>query len=98
MESQSDPVLEARGWASYVTFEKDLAPETVQDKNAKYSANEREYAAKMTLVAPNQVRISPAEAIEASDYYVLLNDLAFTDGARVSSDVLALGPGEGTSS
>ncbi|ASG24015.1 hypothetical protein [Nitrospirillum viridazoti] len=98
MESQSDPTFEARGWASYVTFDKDLAPETVQDKNAKYSANEREYAAQMTLVAPNQVRVSPAEDIDASDYYVLLNDLAFTDGARISSEVLAFGPGQGSGS
>ncbi|MQX76198.1 hypothetical protein [Sinorhizobium medicae] len=81
------------GWASYFDLDADVDPESVKDECAVYTAHDKEYLAKLKLVAPGQVRASPAEAIDAGEFYVRLEGLKSTDGAPLSSGTMMFGPG-----
>ncbi|TAW39044.1 hypothetical protein ELI17_37390 [Rhizobium ruizarguesonis] len=81
------------GWASYFDLDADVDPESVKDECAVYAAHDKEYLAKLEYISPRQVRASPAEEIDAGEFYVQLEGLKSTDGAALSSGSMNFGPG-----
>lgn len=93
MAIECKPSLETNEWASYATFDSVLDTTAVKNMCATYLAHNRAYPAKVELVAPNKVRVSPVEPIDPGEFYVVLEGAKLEKGARISSGTIRFGVG-----